>query len=146
MTALTSHWRQLFDNKYLGAWNLWKGDGYTTTTVTIDRLSSELVTMQGGRKERALLAYFVGKKTPLIITKKMGKALARMHGPIPEGWRGKSITLYVEVGFKTADGPADVLRIKNAKAGQDLKDQLRDEPEPAEQFGDEGPANPDEGP
>ncbi len=29
-TSLTSHWRSLYDNKYLGAWNLFRDGRYTT--------------------------------------------------------------------------------------------------------------------
>ena len=150
MSELTRHWRSLFDNKYLGAWNLYVNGQYRTAKVTISDVREEEVTMQGGRKSMALLVYFVGKNTPMILTKTMGKVLQSMHGPVPKGWEGKSITLYVERGFKTRDGLADVLRIRNDRAGQGLKDQLRGAPddgppEPPEQFGDDD-NDPDKGP
>lgn len=145
-TPLTAHWRSLFDNKYLGSWNLYVNGRYTTTTVTIERASRESVTMQGGRKSLELLIYFKGKKTPLILTKKMGRVIAMMYGPAIESWIGHPITLYVEQGFSTKDGPADVLRIKNTRAGDGLKRALArpvedegppaDEPDAPEQFGD----------
>lgn len=144
-TELTQHWRSLFENKYLGAWNLWINGKYTTVTVTIESATRESVTMQGGRKQLELLLHFKGKRTPLILTKKMGKVIGMIYGPIPEGWIGKTITLYVEQGFKTKDGPADVLRIKNTRAGDSLKARLApppeddgppaEPPEPPEQFG-----------
>jgi hypothetical protein len=147
-TALTDHWRSLCENKYLGSWNLWKDGKYTTVTVTIERVTQESVTMQGGRKQTELLLYFKGKRTPMILTRKMGKVIAAMHGPIPKGWEGKAITLYVEQGFVTKDGPADVLRVKNERAGDAMKRQLRGgaddgAPEMPEQFGDD---DPDKGP
>ena len=139
-TPLTSHWRSLYDNKYLGAWNLFRDGRYTTTTVTIESATFEEVVMQGGRKNRTLLLRFKGKRTPLIVTKTMGKVLQSMFGPTPEGWQGKPITLYVEQGFKTREGAADVLRIRNDKASQSLKDQLHEaDPEPPEEFGDAAP-------
>ena len=140
-TDLTAHWRTLFENKYLGAWNLYVKGRYTTVTVTIDRAVMEQTTMEGGRKAMSLLLYFVGKRTPLIVTKKMGKVIASMHGASPAGWAGKAITLYVEQGFPTRDGPADVLRVKNEKAGSDLKRRLRASPPPED---DEAPAAPPE--
>lgn len=140
MTDLTQHWRLNFDNKYLGAWNLWVASKkcYTTTTVTIDRSPIEQVTMQGGRKTSERLLYFVGKRTPMILTRKMGKALERMYGPVPADWIGKAITLYVEQGFRTKDGPADVLRIRNDKAGASLAQSVEDDrsPQAPEEFGD----------
>lgn len=83
MTDLTQHWRLAFENKFLGAWNLWKDGRYSTATVTIDRITRETITMQGGRKEPATLVYFKGKRVPLILTKTMGKAIQAMHGPVP---------------------------------------------------------------
>ena len=137
---LTQHWRSLYDNKYLGAWNLFRDGRYTTTTVTIESAAFEEVVMQGGRKNRTLVLRFKGKRTPMIVTKTMGKVLAAMCGPTPKSWEGRTIVLYVEQGFKTREGAADVLRIKNDKASQGLKDQLRGEPEdapPPEHFGDD---------
>ena len=143
MSELTRHWRSLFDKKYLGAWNLYVNGQYRTAKVTISDVREEEVTMQGGRKSMALLVYFVGKNTPMILTKTMGKAIEKMHGREPAGWKGKSITLYVERGFKTKDGPADVLRIRNEHAGAGMKEALREEaPAMPEEFAsdaDEGP-------
>ena len=145
-TTLTAHWRSLFENKYLGAWNLFVNGQYRTATVTIDRLSEERVTMQGGRSSMALLMHFKGKQTPMIVTKTMGKAIERMHGKVTAGWIGKTITLYVEQGFKAKDGPADVLRIKNEKASQVIKEQLQEQSAPPEEFFDDGSDDPDKGP
>ena len=145
MTDLTSHWRNLYDNKYMGAWNLWiaKSNRYGNVTVTIESVTFETIVMQGGRKNRALLMRFKGKRTPMIITKTMGKTLEKLHGPTPSQWVGKEITIYVEQGFKTKDGPADVLRIRNTRAGDGLKSQLRGEvdeaaPEPERFASDDG--------
>jgi hypothetical protein len=151
MTDLTQHWRSLYDNNYLGAWNLWDAQKktYRTVTVTVERMVRESVTMQGGRKEMANLLYFRGKRTPLIVTKKMARVLVGMFGPSPADALGKTITLYVERGFRTKDGPADVLRIRNDKASASLKEQLREEApmQAPEEFVEEGGSdNPDEGP
>jgi hypothetical protein len=149
--ALTTHWRTLYENKYLGAWNLWRDGKYTSVTITIDRVMQATTVMEGGRKTLNLLAYFVGKRTPLIVTKKMGKVISAMYGPVPATWPGKSITLYVEQGYPTRDGPADVLRIRNTNAGASLKRRLtmRDEddgspaePVEIESFGGEDDAAP----
>jgi hypothetical protein len=133
LTNLTQHWRSLFENKYLGSWNLWSAQkkAYVTATVVIESIAQETVVMQGGRKSLETLIRFRGKHTPLIATKKMARVLVAMFGPAPEDALGKTITLYVERGFKTKDGPADVLRIRNDRAGQAMKDHLRDEEPPA---------------
>ena len=146
-SPLTQHWRSLFENQYLGAWNLWDGTkkAYRTATVTIDRITRESVTMQGGRKSVETLIHFRGKQTPMIATKKMARVLVQMFGPAAEDSVGKQITLYVDRGFKTKDGPADVLRIRNDAAGRSMKDELREAaPVVPEQF--EGSDDPDQGP
>lgn len=155
MADLTAHWRILFENKYMGSWNLWlpARNSYGTVTVIIESAALETVTMDKGRKSRAMILRFKGKRTPLILTKKMGKSIERMYGVVPQGWIGKEITLYVERGFKTSDGPADVLRIKNTRAGDSLKSHLRGEDpatpdvsEEPEMFADDGSDDPDKGP
>jgi hypothetical protein len=152
-SPLTQHWRSLFDNKYLGAWNLWSATKkqYVTATVVIDRIVQESVTMQGGRKTVETLIYFRDKRTPLIATKKMVRVLGMMFGPTPAEAMGHTITLYVERGFMTGQGPADVLRIRNDKAGDSLKRELRNGAPPEddaplqapEEFGSD---DPDKGP
>lgn len=129
-TPLTAHWRSLFENRYLGAWNLYVNGRYVSAKVTIERIDPEaVVTMQGGRKSTERLLYFASKRTPLILTKTMGKVMQAMYGEQMQGWLGKTITLYVEQGFRTKEGRADVLRIRNDRAGDALKRQLAGEDE-----------------
>ena len=153
MTDLNQHWRLAFENKFVGAWNLWdaKKGAYRTATVKIAEIRDERVTMQGGRKENARLIFFEGKSVPMIMSKTMGKALESMFGPVPAKWIGQTITLYVERGVRVRDGVADVLRIRNDKAGAGLKRALRGEAEPTEeeaphapveQFGEDEPREP----
>lgn len=140
MTDLTDHWRKAFDNKFLGAWNLFRNGQYVTATVTIERITRETVTMQGGRRNQATLVHFAGKKTPMILTKTMGKVIQGMYGPSPKEWIGKSITLYVERGVRVQEGTGDVLRVRNEKAGRGLKEDMVAPPHdegPPEEFGGE---------
>ena len=136
MNELTGHWRASFDNKYLGAWNLWnaKTSSFTTVSVTIDRIYEEQVVRQGGQKSMATLISFKGKRTPMILTKTMGKAIQAMYGRSPGEWIGKEITLYVEVDVHVQGGVGDVLRIRNTAAGKGLRRRLA--PQPVE---DDGP-------
>jgi hypothetical protein len=154
LPALNQHWLALYDKKFLHAGNLFdpKTGQYRTATVTIERFEErKKVEMGGGRKEDVRLLHFVGKRTPLIISKTMATVLVRMFGPTPKDCEGKSITIYVERGVNTQKGTGDVLRIRNDKAGAGLKAQLRGEPpqddapmgEAPEEFGD---VDPDKGP
>ncbi len=132
-SPLSVHWRSLYLNRFLGSWNLFVNGRFVTARVEIERIVREQVTMEGGRKSEETLLYFRGKRTPMILTRKQGKVLAGMYGPTMQSWIGKPITLYVEQGFKTREGLADVLRIKNDKAGDALKRQLAgDDERPAE--------------
>jgi hypothetical protein len=140
-TPLDAHWRSLYQNRFLGCWNLYVNGRYVTARVTIERITREEVTMEGGRKTIETLLYFRGKRTPLILTRKMGKVLANMYGVTMNGWLNQTITLYVEQGFRTREGKADVLRIRNDRAGEALKRQLAGEDEeraaePPEVFAD----------
>ena len=128
LPALNQHWLSLYDKKFLHAGKLWdeKAQQYKSVTVTIDRFEQRPgVDMGDGKKSTVQLLHFRGATVPLIVTPKMATVLVRMFGPTPKDAEGRQITLYVERGFKTTKGTGDVLRIKNEKAGRDLKDQIR---------------------
>lgn len=121
---LNSHWRSAYENKYLGAWNLWKDGQYKTATVTIERITEEVIVGEKGRKSPATLLHFKGKRTPMILTRKQGKVLDSMFGPVKAGWVGKEITLWVEQRVRVQEGVADVLRIKNNKAAAAMREAI----------------------
>jgi hypothetical protein len=149
---LTVHWRSQFDNAYLGAWNLYsaKTGKFATVTVTVERIQQAQTVLQGGRKQLSWLMHFRGKRTPMILSKTMGKVMQEMFGRTMQDWIGKEITLWVETDVRVKGGVGDVLRIKNTAAGKGLKRQLAptppedDEPDaPApepEKFGDDDAA------
>ncbi len=157
MNELTGHWRASFDNKYLGAWNLWdaKAKAFRTVTVTVERIVQETLVKPGGKKEIGWVCYFRGKRTPMILSKTMGRNLQSMYGRTMAEWIGKVITLYVEQDVRVQGGVGDVLRIKNTAAGKGLRARLaapppEDDGEPIatpvapEDFG--GSDDPDRGP
>jgi hypothetical protein len=154
LPALNQHWLALYDKKFLHAGNLFdpKTGQYRTATVTIERFEERrAVEMGGGRKENVRLLHFVGKHTPLIVSKAMATILVRMFGPTPKDAEGKQITIFVERGVNTQKGTGDVLRIRNDKAAAGLKAQLRGGPPEdeapvavPEEFGSDD--DPDKGP
>lgn len=154
LPALNQHWLALYDKKFLHAGNLFdpKTGQYRVATVTIERFEERrAVEMGGGRKENVRLLHFVGKHTPMIVSKTMATILVRLFGPTPKDCEGKQIAIYVERGVNTQKGTGDVLRIRNDKAAAGLKAQLRGETEPEtggvpEEFGDYGSDDPDRGP
>jgi hypothetical protein len=142
MNDLTQHWRSQFDNQYLGAWNLWdaKTGKFRTVTVVIERIEQAQTILQGGAKQMSWLAHFRGKRTPMILSKTMGRTLQAMFGRTMADWIGKEITLWVETDVRVRGGTGDVLRIKNTAAGRGLMRRIA-APPPDD---DEPPAAPPE--
>jgi len=154
---LTQHWRATFENNYLGAWNLYnaKTGKFATVEVTIDSIKHDTIVKPGGKKEMGWLAYLRGKdgtvrRTPMILSKTMGRTLQGMFGRTMADWIGKTITLWVETDVRVQGGIGDVLRIKNTAAGRGLARKLAPPPEddepPAavpepETFGEEEKSN-----
>lgn len=149
--ALTGHWRQLYENKYLGAWDLFIGGRYREVTVTIVDVRQERVVREGGQADPVFLLYLRGQKrdlpAPMIVSKTTGKTLQAMYGEIPAAWKGKSITLYAKQK-RTKEGQAYVLTVRNSRASDALREELRERAAPrieADEV-DEGPVDPDKGP
>jgi hypothetical protein len=85
-----THWKELADPRYIGAYALPNGDDLT---VTITRVQREEVTVDGGRKEEHTVVYLQDQK-PLILNATNGKTIARLYGPYIEEWVNKRITLF----------------------------------------------------
>jgi hypothetical protein len=89
--------RSLYEHKYIGAWNLINATGKRLEArVVIERVNGEIITGEGGKKERKPVVYFRGKKLPMILSKRNGKAIESIHGSNINEWIGKEITLWVE--------------------------------------------------
>lgn len=138
---LPRHWRKMFENKYLGAWNLFddRTGKYRDATVTIESVQDEEIVGEGGRKSVCRVLRFVGKRTPMIMSRRNGKNIARVCGDDPNVWPGKTITLWAELR-KLKDGPAYVLAVRpNSTRADALKEELAkvETAEPPEPFGDD---------
>ena len=144
--------RTMFDSKYIGAWDLQGRDA----VVTIEKVVGATVEGEGGRKDRAPLIYFVGKKKPLVGNKTNCKTIAGMFGSFKtSAWIGKKITLYATTCKGKAGGQVDCVRVRpTSPGGQPDTQQNLDAPVDPEmrrkqmQEAGEVPAsdNPDEGP
>jgi hypothetical protein len=133
--TLPRHWRLLYENKYLGAWNLIdpkNADRYIEATVTIESVRIEEVIGEGGRKEDCTILRFRGKRTPMILTKRQGKNLERLHGSDPNAWPGKSVTLWAEER-KVKGEQCRVLAIRTRSV---RSEEMRKKLEPIETFED----------
>lgn len=119
MTSKT-HWKQLINPDYLGAYALPDGEDMT---VTIDYVQNEVVTGSGGKKEECTVAHLVGQK-PLILNVTNSKSIHKLYGPYIEDWRGKQITLYAST-TKLAGEMVECLRIR-PKVAEKTKQNISD--------------------
>lgn len=106
MTTQT-HWKQLTDPRYIGAYALPNGEDLT---VTIERVQLETITMMGGKKEDHTVAYLAGHK-PLILNVTNSKSIHKLYGPYIEEWAGKQITLHASTA-KLGNEMVECLRIR----------------------------------
>lgn len=102
-----THWKQLQDPRFIGAYALPNGDDMT---VTITQVRKEEVTMMGGKKEDHTIVYLANQK-PLILNVTNSKSIAKLYGAYIEDWEGKDITLYAST-TKMGGEIVECLRIR----------------------------------
>lgn len=115
-----THWKQLIDPRYIGAYALPNGEDIT---VTIERVQSEEVTMLGGKKEQHSIMYIAGQK-PMILNATNSKSIHKLYGPYIEDWAGKQITLFASTA-KMGGEMVECLRVRpsvTAKKKQPISD------------------------
>ena len=102
-----THWKQLVDPRYIGAYALPNGDDMT---VTIEKVVKETITMMGGKKEDHTIAYIKGQK-PMILNATNSKSIHKLYGPFIEDWEGKPVTLFAST-TKMGGELVECLRIR----------------------------------
>lgn len=120
-TDTKTHWKQLVDPRFIGAYALPNGDDIT---VTIERVQLENITMMGGKKEDHTVAYLQGNK-PMILNVTNSKSIHKLYGPFIEDWAGKQITLFASTA-KMGGEMVECLRIRPSVATKQ-KQRLSDE-------------------
>lgn len=89
-----THWKQLSNPDYIGAYAFQPGE---EKTVTISTVGVETVTGPEGRKEDCTVVRFVEDVKPLILNATNSKMIQRvLQSPYIEEWTGRSIVLGVE--------------------------------------------------
>lgn len=88
-----THWKQLVNMDYLGAYALPDGNDLT---LTISKVVKELVTGASGRKEQCMVMYFKEPNyKPMILNRTNSKSIQALTGsPYVEDWVGQKITLF----------------------------------------------------
>ena len=108
-----AHWKELYDQKYLGGYSLYNDatSTYGELTVTIERVVEEDVAAEGGRSSKCPVAHLVGQK-PMVLNKTNCKTIAKLYGVDTKGWAGKSVTVYFDNSVKFAGEQTGGLRIR----------------------------------
>jgi len=105
--ATKTHWKQLVDPRFIGAYALPNGDDLT---VTIEYVQLETIKMMGGKSEDHSVMHLVGQK-PMILNATNSKSIHKLYGPYIENWAGKQITLFASTA-KMAGEMVECLRIR----------------------------------
>ena len=90
-----THWKQLQNNDWIGAYALTDGQDLT---LTIDKAMQEQVTGNNGKREMCLTVHWAERDyKPMIVNRTNAKTITKVVGsPYIEEWHGKAITLYVD--------------------------------------------------
>lgn len=90
-----THWKQLQNNDWIGAYALQDGQDLT---LTIDKAMQEQVTGNNGKREMCLTVHWLERDyKPMIVNRTNAKTITKVTGsPYIEDWHGKAITLYVD--------------------------------------------------
>ncbi len=102
-----THWKQLIDPRFIGAYALPNGSDITVKIVDV---KLENIVIQGGKKEDHTIAYLRNQK-PLILNMTNSKTLHRLYGPYIEDWIGKDITLFASVA-RLGNEDVECIRIR----------------------------------
>lgn len=105
--ATLTHWKQLVDPRFIGAYALPNGDDLT---VTIEYVQLETIKMMGGKSEDHSVMHLVGNK-PMILNATNSKSIHKLYGPFIENWAGKQITLFASTA-KMSGEMVECLRIR----------------------------------
>lgn len=114
-----THWKQLVNMDYLGAYALPDGNDLT---LTIDKVVREVVTGNSGRKEQCMVMYFREPNyKPMILNRTNSKSIQALVGsPYVEDWAGHRITLYASTTRFGGD-VVECLRIRPTVMEQSTK-------------------------
>jgi len=107
---MKTHWKQLQNPNYIGAYSLPDGKDLVVEITDVKR---ETVKGEGGKVDECTVAYLKNQK-PMILNATNSKMIAKIYStPYVEEWIGKKITLYVSITSLKGE-TVECLRIRNA--------------------------------
>ena len=103
-----THYRELFNSDYIGAYSLEPGKDLV---VTIKSVKKEAIVSTDGKKEDCVIAQLIGQK-PMIVNATNAKTIRTVLGtPFIEEWAGGRIQLY-STPVKAFGDVMDALRVR----------------------------------
>ena len=109
----------MFDNKHVGAWDVYDTD----VIVTIDRVVMEEIKDRSGRTDRCGVLYFKGGKRGMIMNVTNSQTIVDMYGPlVEEMWPGKRIRLYSDTCRHPDGKVGPCVRVRAGVPDSSLKD------------------------
>jgi len=126
-----THYRQLYDRDYLGAWDLPED---RDVVVTIEQARGGELVGNGGKKAKKPIISFVGKEKKFVCNVTNAKAIAGMYGNHVEKWAGKRIALYVSTTRDpSTGGDIPCIRVRPQAPSPSTSSQSPQGPAPAEE-------------
>lgn len=110
MAQKLTHWKELMDSPYLGAYCLQPGQ---EIVLTIAKVGKESVIGADGKKEDRLVIHFAERDVkPMIVNATNAKAISKVaDSPRVEHWVGKKIQVYIEK-VKAFGDVVEALRVR----------------------------------
>jgi hypothetical protein len=110
-----THYKQLKEGEYLGAWDLVPDKDIPVTIETVQQ--EEVFNPGNNKKEWKNVARFKDKTKGVILNSTNMDAIASLYGNNPKDWPGKVIALYRGT-TKLRGVPVECIRIRAKSASQ----------------------------
>jgi hypothetical protein len=109
MTDKLTHWKQLKNPDYIGAYALQPGEELILTIKSC----LEQVVGTDGKKQDCLVMHFMEQVKPMILNNTNAKTITKIHGtPYMEQWSGKLIQIFARK-VRAFGEDVDALRIRD---------------------------------
>jgi len=109
-----SHWKTLFDSRFLGSWDLDEIKNKEIAVTIEDVIKEDVFNVQENDKHSVPVLKFRGAKKGMALNKTNAQRLEKLYGPDIENWKGKKIILCVE-RIKAFGDLTDAVRVKDTK-------------------------------
>ena len=110
MSDKLTHWKQLKNPDYIGAYALQPGE---EIILTIKSCGLEQVVGTDGKKQDCLVVHFMEQVKPMILNNTNAKTISKVHQtPYMEQWTGKKIQIYAR-RVRAFGEDVDALRVRD---------------------------------